>query len=52
MNTKEQWIKRERFGKIKYMCGNCRKSVAAGLDQLKRMVYCPYCGYKKGEIKS
>lgn len=51
MEYKDTWIRKERFGKVRYMCGACRKNVKVEEDQLKRMIYCPYCGAKKKGIK-
>lgn len=51
MERKQQQIKRIKFGKVKYMCGACRKSVSVAEDQIVKMQFCPYCGEKKKEIK-
>ena len=51
MEVKELWIRRVKFGKVKYMCGGCRKCVTADEEQLKKMIYCPYCGEKKKGIQ-
>lgn len=51
MEVKELWIRRVKFGKVKYMCGSCRKNIKVDEEQLKKMIYCPYCGEKKKGIK-
>lgn len=49
--NKHFWIRRIFFGKVKWMCADCRKAVSADQDMIKRMIYCPYCGKRKEGLK-